>query len=104
MRHLMGLAWGKFHPAIADALGGNEKSPMMDLRFSHQRRRANGKLTTDRCQLKTDNGSARGGTTGQPPPWFPVLGSIYPNPKLLTAKAPRTPRPEGLIGEDKRNF
>ena len=28
----------------------------------------------------------------------------HPNPKLLTAKAPRTPRPEGLIGEDKRNF
>jgi len=27
-----------------------------------------------------------------------------PNPKLLTAKAPRTPRPEGLIGEDKRNL
>ena len=33
-----------------------------------------------------------------------LAGTSSPNPKLLTAKAPRTPRPEGLIGEDKRNF
>jgi glycine cleavage system pyridoxal-binding protein P len=37
-------------------------------------------------------------------PWPPLVDKLIPNPKLLTAKAPRTPRPEGLIGEDKRNF
>jgi hypothetical protein len=47
MRHLMGLSYGEFHPAIADALGGDEKPPVMDPRVAHQGHQANGELTAD---------------------------------------------------------
>jgi hypothetical protein len=47
MRHLMGLAGGEIHPAIADALGGNEKPPVVDPRIAHRWHQANGRLTTD---------------------------------------------------------
>jgi len=47
MRCLMGLTRGEFHPAVADALGGNKKPPVVNPRIAHSRRRANGEPRTD---------------------------------------------------------
>jgi len=46
MPHLMGLAKGEFHPAIADALGRDEKPPVMEPWIAHQRHQANEERTT----------------------------------------------------------